>query len=458
MLTIFTLPETFSSQARERFKTRFTEVASTLVKLHHPSIFPIYDFGEQWAYFYLVTPSMTTGSLARALKQLGNLSLETTREILRQVADGLDYIHRQGLTHGALGNTNIVLDSERKLQIAGVGLGSILTMRGLEQNPYPYSYLSSIAGTFLGAPEYIAPEVVQGAPIDARADIYALGALLFEWLTGTPPFLGADPLRTALLRVQQPVPSLLSLRPDLPSALDLVLQRALERRPEQRYQSAGHLANAFERVLKVLEGVGKPAPTSRQQFPQSQTSEQIEAAHLKMHTATSSLANSGTISAISEQMTDSRNEEKDVDPSAWWSTDALTALQTPSAGSLTNPSIMAKKSTPPSRPAVDKGRRKVTALLVVGGGIAVGFLGVGGINLARTMMQPKQSQQMPGMQMNGNMPMGQMTPTAQSKPMQMVSPTSTTTSSPMQMASPTPTTKPKPTSTPMTMPGSTPMP
>jgi serine/threonine-protein kinase len=444
MLTIITLPETFSPQARERFKTRFTEVASLAMKLHHPSIFPTYDFGEQWEYFYLVTPSMTTGSLARVLKQQGKLTLETTQEILRQVADGLDYLHGQGLTHGALGNTNIVLESEQKIQIAGVGLGGILTMRGLEQRPYPYSHLSSIAGTFLGDPEYIAPEVVQGAPVDARADIYALGAMLFEWLTGIPPFLGADPLRTALLHVQQPVPSLLSFRPDLPSTLDLVLQRALERRPEQRYQSASHLANAFERVLKVIEGVGKPASTSMLQFTQPQAPEQVEAARLKMHVATSSMANTGTVSAMPEQMTNSSNEEEAVDPSVWWSPDSLTALQTPSTGSLTNASTVAKKRVPPSRLPVDKGRRKVTALLAVGGGIAVGFLGVEGINLARTMMQPKQPQQMPGMQMNGNMPMGQMTPTAQSKP--------------MQMASPTPTTKPKPTSTPMTMPGSTPMP
>jgi serine/threonine protein kinase len=312
-----------------------------------------------------------------------------------------------------------------------MGLGSILTMRDLEYTPYSYAHLSSIAGTFLGAPEYMAPEVVQGASIDAHVDIYALGALLFEWLTGLPPFLGADPLSTALLHVQQPAPSLLSLRPDLPFALDLVLARALERRPEQRYPSASHLANAFERAIKVMGKIGKAASPSRQPVPPPQAEGQVASDWSKKQVVPSSMAKTGNLSAIPEQTTgSSKNEEEATDFSARWSTASLATEQTSSTGSLTNDSVMVQDSVPPPQPPIDKGRRKVTALLAIGGGIVVGFLGVGGIDLVRTMMQSQQTQQMPGMPMNGKMPMGQTTPSA----------------------------RPSPTSTPMKMPGSMPMP
>ncbi|GHP01144.1 hypothetical protein KSF_111910 [Reticulibacter mediterranei] len=406
-LNLFPLPETFSLQARERFRTRFTEVTSKLMQLRHPSLSPVYDAGEQWGYFYLVTPLVTTGSLARTLKQQGKLTIPKAQAILRQVADGLDSIHRQGMIHGTLANSTIFVESEDKIQMTEVGLGSILSVHNLEPLSQPYRHLASIAGTFLGAPEYIAPEVVQGAPRDARADVYALGALLFEWLTGLPPFLGADPLRTALLHVQQPVPSLLALRPDLPPALDLVLGRALEPHPEQRYQSAGHLANAFERVLVVIEESGRSVSSSiRPIAPPQQKEDMGEYDQFKKTFEPSSMAKSG--SATPEKMMDAAQDEEETDDLfVRWSTASLAHVQTRPSGSLTNSSLMTQKHTAP----VDKGRRRIMRFLAIGGGIAVGFLGVGGIDAARTMMQTRQSQQMPGMQMDGGtMPMDQMTP------------------------------------------------
>jgi len=238
MLTAFILPQECSPQARERFRERFTRVASALTKLKHPHVLPVYDFGEQLGYPYIVTPLVTTGSLAKLLKQQSRLNPTQTLEILQQVAAGLDYAHSQGVVHGTLKHTNILLDNEQKVQIAGFGLFNILEIRGIELFPHPYAHLFSIARTFLGAPEYIAPEVVQGAPIDARSDLYALGAMLFEMLCGKPPFSGSDPLATALQRLQQPVPSLLTHAPDLPPGLDLLVHRALEPDPTQRYQSA----------------------------------------------------------------------------------------------------------------------------------------------------------------------------------------------------------------------------
>ncbi len=254
MLTAFIIPETFSPQARERFLTRFTQIASTLVRLDHPYILPTFDFGVQFGYPYLITPFVTGGSLARVLRQEGRCAPERVLQLLKQITEGLAYAHQNGIAHGSLKPATILLDDEQNVRITGFGLTTILKMRGIEAIDSQYAHLISIAGAFLGAPEYIAPEVVQGSPADARSDVYSLGVMLFELLTGKLPFYGEDPFLVATQHVQQRVPPLQSLWPDALPGLDLVVQRAVDHDPAQRFQSVSRLANAFERVLTVIQG------------------------------------------------------------------------------------------------------------------------------------------------------------------------------------------------------------
>jgi serine/threonine protein kinase/Rieske Fe-S protein len=264
MLTAFTMPETFSSQARERFVTRFTQVASTLVRLDHPYILPTYDFGTQFGYPYLITPFVMGGSLAKVVRQETRCTPERVLQILKQIAEGLEYAHQNGIVHGTLKPATILLDDEQNVRITGFGLANILKMRGIEAIDPPHAHIMSIAGTFLGAAEYVAPEIVQGAPADARSDVYSLGIMLFELLTGKLPFKGEDPFTIAVQHVQQRVPSLQTVSSDVLPGLDLVVQRAVEPDPSQRFQSVTKLANAFARVLEVIHGATSPASVTKE--------------------------------------------------------------------------------------------------------------------------------------------------------------------------------------------------
>jgi serine/threonine protein kinase/Rieske Fe-S protein len=269
-LTLFLIPDNFSSDARTRFLQRFHKASSALVALRHEHILPVYEGGEYVGYPFLVTPYMMNGSLADIIKRKGRLSHERVRGVLEQIVAGLEYAHNKGVIHGTLRPSNIVLSAEQTMLVAGFGLMHIQQMRGVERSDQPYGHLMSIANTFLVAPEYIAPEIVQGQYIDKRSDVYALGAILFELLSGQPPFAGSDPLAVAKQHVERPVPSLRALCPDLPVALESVVNQALERDPARRFQRASELAEAFDQVSRGATGplVGlderiKPSPVQR---------------------------------------------------------------------------------------------------------------------------------------------------------------------------------------------------
>ncbi len=264
LLTVFLLPQSISTQERKQLISRFIHEGATLVRLQHPHILPTYDFGEQDEYPYLVTAFARGASMAQLLKQQGRLTPEQALPILKQLADGLDYAHTNGVTHGLLGLSNVLVGSELTVQIAGFGLKTMLDTHGQRQAGQSQSHLLNASGAFLGSPDYISPECVQGAGVGASSDIYALGVMLFELLSGTPPFHGTTPLETALQRVQQPVPLLHAFSPDIPEGFDLVIGKALARDPSTRYRQAGELAKAFERVLRMLDATPRVKSSSAQ--------------------------------------------------------------------------------------------------------------------------------------------------------------------------------------------------
>ncbi|QBD81903.1 hypothetical protein EPA93_40385 [Ktedonosporobacter rubrisoli] len=256
-LTLFLIPEQLSQEARARFIQRFRQGAAALVALRHPHILPVHEYDEHSGYPYLITPYMTSGSLADSLKKQGRCRHEDVLAILEQIAAGLEHAHSKGVMHGILRPSNIVLGEQETMLVAGFELLHLLQIRGIESNDQPYAHLFSIANTFLAAPEYVAPEVVEGQVVDARSDIYALGIILFELLTGQTPFTGSNPLEVAKMHLKYSSPSIRSLCPDIPMGLASVINQALERDPARRFQQVSELVEAFAQVSRGATGVAR---------------------------------------------------------------------------------------------------------------------------------------------------------------------------------------------------------
>ena len=432
MITTFNIPETLSMVARERFTARFSQVGSSLMTLNHPHILPIYDCGVQFGSPYLVTSFVKGGSLAQVLKQQPRLSPEQALDMLKHIADGLDYAHSQGIVHGLLNPANILVINEQVMQVTGFGLKQMLQMQGIEDNNHPQAHLFSIAGTFLGSPEYIAPESVLGSSFDARADVYALGIMLFELLSGSPPFTGKDPLEIATKRLQQPVPSLHEMCPDLPAAYDLIFYQALEREPEKRYKHAGEITRAFERVLKVLDGAAKDSATSEKQttmhsqltlpptvnwFDEEiipnrkwQFTPPVVTGHLAAvqgnPQATAVVSSNNGMKQVPEEeqvvrlattseeqsQADAQNSASaKTDPFVWWSaTSAKTSEQTPGTFARRATKRPTNYNANKRRKASVNERRQVVVGLLTGTAV-VGILGIGGISFGRFIESTKQS-------------------------------------------------------------------
>ena len=259
MVTLFSLPEKFPEQARNIFWTRFHREGQKLIKIRHPHILPLHTYGQYASYPYIVSSFVKGRSLAQVLKQQPIFTPQQTLNVLKQVTVGLDYIHSHDVVHGLLNPTSLLVDNFQNIQLGGIGLRPILEMYGIERSNHPYAHLYSITETFLGIPEYLAPECARSEPVDARTDIYSLGIILFEMLTGTRPFTGADKFEVVLQHLQSPVPSLRTVFPQAPIQLDQVIQKALQRHPAQRFQTAQELAQAFEQALQgqqVNEQIG----------------------------------------------------------------------------------------------------------------------------------------------------------------------------------------------------------
>jgi serine/threonine protein kinase len=253
IMTLLHIPETFSTQARKRFLERFLHEASKIVQLRHPSLFPLYGYGEEDGLPYLVMSDVTGQTLAERLKKKKRWSPSETLALLEPIAAALSYIHKQGVVYQFFNPSNVLFQKDAPPQITGLNLPQILCLAGLEEekiNIYSFEHLKNIVGGYLGAPEYLAPEVVRGTEPDPRSDVYSLGILLFEMLSGQLPFTGKDYLEVAHKHIQTLLPSLHDIVPELPVALELVVNRALHRNLNYRFQTPSELIATFSHVVE----------------------------------------------------------------------------------------------------------------------------------------------------------------------------------------------------------------
>jgi serine/threonine protein kinase len=291
LITVLLLPEHFSSgsELRSRFRDRFLQEAQDIATLRHHYLLPLYGCGEQDGLLYLLGPKMPGETLADQMRHKKRWTPEEALALLTPLASVLDYIHEQGLAYQFLQPTRIILQSSVTIQLEGLGRCSLLRKQGLteESQPSPpYERLKSITNAYLGAPQYIAPEVLKGAKADRRSDVYSLGVLLCELLSGKLVFAEQDYLTIAEQHVREPLPALRELAPDMPASLELVLNRALSRNPERRFQRPAALLNAYSQMLDLR--LQQPAPVRLvQQIEQMFLAPPAQAAPLQLQAPTS---------------------------------------------------------------------------------------------------------------------------------------------------------------------------
>lgn len=229
-------PEVAATLGLERF-LREIQVAAGLT---HPHILSLHDSGEAEGLLYYVMPFIAGESLRDRLSREQRLEVEDALGIAREVADALDYAHHQGVVHRDIKPENILLGSGHAL-VADFGIARAIDAAGGTHSTLTQS------GSVVGTPTYMSPEQVTGDPmLDARSDVYSLGCVLFEMLTGSPPFAGSTAQAILVRRLSENAPSLRSLRPAVPAAVEAAVARALAREPADRFPSAGALSAALD--------------------------------------------------------------------------------------------------------------------------------------------------------------------------------------------------------------------
>ncbi len=255
-----------STEVYQAFLARFQREADLIARLEHVNIMPIYEYGEQDGITYLVMPYFPGGNLRDVLAEHGALSLQESMSYIDQAASALDYAHAHGVIHRDIKPSNFMLHTDGRLVLADFGIARIMD----DGNTTIGATLTG-TGMLLGTPEYMAPEMARGEPIDARADIYELGIVLFQMLSGHVPFKGNTPLAVVVKHLQEPLPPLHQINPAIPSTVDSVVQKATAKRREDRYRSAGELAQALRRAITSpdypLDTVAQNAPTLRSSQP-----------------------------------------------------------------------------------------------------------------------------------------------------------------------------------------------
>jgi streptogramin lyase len=234
----------------EAFRDRLLRESRLAASLDHPNVVPIYEAGEADGHLFIAMRYVDGTDLHALLRSEGALTPERAIVIVAQVADALDAAHERGLVHRDVKPSNVLLDQQGGREHA------YLADFGLTQS---IADVGPTDGHLMGTVDYVAPEQIRGDQVDGRADVYALGCLLFETLTGTVPFTGASDVAIVYAHLEQEPPRASERRPGLPAAVDEVLARAMAKEPAERQETCGLLVDEARSAL----GLGRPARRSQ---------------------------------------------------------------------------------------------------------------------------------------------------------------------------------------------------
>jgi len=225
----------------EKTIQRFRNELRTARKIGHPNVTRMYDLGEDEGTHYITMEYVRGEDLKSFIRRSGRLTVDKAITIAGQVCEGLAEAHRQGVVHRDLKPQNVMIDRDGNARIMDFGIARSLTGKRITGE-----------GAFIGTPEYMSPEQVEGKDIDQRSDIYSLGIVLYEMLTGRRPFEGDTALGVAVKQKSETPPDPKLFNPQIPDELNRVILRCLEKKKESRYQSAMDLLSDLEAVKKGL--------------------------------------------------------------------------------------------------------------------------------------------------------------------------------------------------------------
>ena len=233
------LDEVEPSQSAE-VKDRFFREAQSAGRLSHPNIVTIYDAGEEQDLGYIAMEVLEGTDLKDFCRKDKLLPVRRTIEIIASVADALEYAHGQGIVHRDIKPANIMLMNDGTVKVTDFGIARITTSSKTQ------------TGLVLGTPSYMSPEQLAGTKVDGRSDLFALGVVLFELLTGEKPFQG-DSMATLMFQIaNQPHPALTSVRPDVPGLCQAIIDRALQKDSSRRYQRGAEMAKDLRASLQTV--------------------------------------------------------------------------------------------------------------------------------------------------------------------------------------------------------------
>ena len=225
----------------EQFVERFRREAQNAASLNHPNIVSIFDRGQGEDTYYIAMEFLDGRSLKELLVRNGPTPIPIAIDYARQILAGLGFAHKNGIVHRDIKPHNIVVGLDGRLKVTDFGIARSGTSQMTE------------AGSIVGTAQYLSPEQARGAPVDPRSDLYSLGIVLYEMLTGEVPFTGDAPVEIAMKHLSAiPDPPSL-LRPEVPRDLDAIVMRALAKDPDQRYDSAEDMDADLDRVARGAE-------------------------------------------------------------------------------------------------------------------------------------------------------------------------------------------------------------
>jgi eukaryotic-like serine/threonine-protein kinase len=226
---------------------RFEREAKALARLTHPNIVKVTDYGEYEGKPYLVLPYLPGGTLKQKMGR--PIPWQEAVQLLIPIAEALDYAHSQGMIHRDVKPSNILLTEREQPLLTDFGIAKVLDLEETLD-------LTGTSAT-VGTPEYMAPEQATAKTVDHRVDIYALGVVLYEMITGKKPYTADTPMAVLIMHARDPLPTPQKYVPNLPEGVERVLLKALAKQPEDRYQSMDQVTKALQQLLnpkKSLSG------------------------------------------------------------------------------------------------------------------------------------------------------------------------------------------------------------